>query len=325
MSETEELFDLSLFAESPTNDQRFTTYISEQHHQSELSPPPADYRPRVPAYIQEYLSDKPLPPLPQRRVCPGVSLPRGGDVDYESRCILSRIKRTVTPPSTRDNTLLQRRNPTSAPQLTLRVPSSNSRSRNPASAMVWMPDEQMWLIAGDVQPEPVRTQVAYPTPPTYTPRDYPRSEPLPRAQPQVTPTPPLTPLQSQLMSLYEPRDEERLSPLFQEAMNSVPMIDPTDLYPDPEPWSAPAARPRRSQTSPEHSMYNPSPVTPTGWNVPARSMSMGSRASQTRSNASSRSYHSARESLAEVLSQQLHSARHWQGLARRIARPSSAT
>jgi len=250
MSETGELFDLSLFAESPTNDQRFTTYIMEQHHHSEpvhLSP---EYRRPVPAYLTE----KPLPPLPPRRVCPGYSVPRGYEIDPESRCILQRIKRTVTPPTARDNTLLQRRNPTSAPQLTLTVPQSNSRNRIPASAMVWMPEEQMWLIAGEVRQEVAPSQTTYPTPPAYSPRDYPRSEPLPTIQPQIDLTPPLTPIQSQLMSLYEPRDEERLSPLFQEAMNSVPMMDPTDLYPPPlEPSSAPASRPRRSQTSPEHS------------------------------------------------------------------------
>lgn len=321
MSGTEELFDLSLFAESPTNDQRFTTYITDQHYQSEPAAPPAEYTRPQPAYH----TDKPLPPLPPRRVCPGYSVPRGYEIDPDSRCILQRIKRTVTPPSTRDNTLLQRRNPTSAPQLTLSVPSSNPRNRSPASAMVWMPEEQMWLIAGESQRESAPTQTAYPSPPTYSARDHPRSEPLPTVQPHGDLTPPLTPLQSQLMSLYEPRDEERLSPLFQEAMNSVPMMDLMDLSPSYlEPWSAPITRPRRSQTSPEHSMYHVSPQTPVEWNVPARSVSMGSRISQPRSNASSRSYHSARESFVEDLSQQLHSARRWQGLAKRIARPSSA-
>lgn len=315
------MFDLSLFAESPTNDQRFTTYVSEEQDQSEPPPLPVEYRRREPAYH----TNKPLPPLPSRRVCPGYSVPRGYEIDPDSRCILQRIKRTVTPPTTRDNTLLQRRNPHSAPQLTLSVPSSNSRNRAPASAMVWMPDEQMWLIAGEAQREATPTQTAYPSPPTYNSRDCPRSEPRPTVQPRVDLTPPLTPLQSQLMSLYEPRDEERLSPLFQEAMNSVPMMDAMDLFSPPlEPLSAPISRPRRSHTSPEDSSYGLSPQTPTDWHVPARSISMNSGLSQPRSNTSSRSYHSARESLAEDLTQHMHSARRWQGLARRIARPSSA-
>ena len=325
MSGNNELFDLSLFADSPTNDRRFTTHLSELHYHGEPSTRPVEQRPPVPAYIAEYLAEKPLPPLPHRRVCPGVSVPRNGDPDYESRCILSRIKRNVTPPNSRENTLLQRRNPTSAPQLTLTVPSSNTRNRSPASAMIWMPDEQMWLIADDVRAEPARSQTAYPSPPDYSYREYPRSEPLPVVRPHTSLTPPLTPLQSQLLSLYEPRDEERLSPLFQQAMNSVPMMDLSDLCShSPEPLSAPAARPRRSQTSPEHSMYNPSPMTPTGLNAPARSVSVGSRTTLSRSNTTNRSYHSARESVHEDLTVQMNSARRWQGLARRIARPSSA-
>ena len=179
------------------------------------------------------VATKPLPPLPRSRLCQQAA----SRCDDGSECILKRIKRTGTDSITSPGSLLQRRNLISTPQLTLSVPQQSPRpyrNANPAPEMVWMPDDQMWLIVGEAEPRTANVaQTAYPTPPAYTPRAFPSSEPASRVTSQWDLTPPQTPLQSQLQSLLQPRDEERLSPLFQEAMNSVPMTDDFDLPPPP--------------------------------------------------------------------------------------------
>ena len=324
MSGDEQLFDLSLFSASPTDDRHFAVHGQELY--DEPVRPLREYSRPLPGIF----ADKPLPPLPQRRVCPGVSVPRNWDVD--SPCILARIKRTVTPPTiTRDNnTLLQRRQPASIPQLTLSVPQSNPRSTNAASAMVWMPDEQMWLIENEAEPETFPDQTAYSSPPAYSPprtSSFNRSHSAPTSTvpPPFALTPPLTPVQTQLQSLIQPPEDERMSPLFQEAMNSIPMMDLMDLDSPPlDPNPSQNLRPERAQTTYQSSVRNLSPRAPDGSQFPSRSVSMSSVSSYARSDTSnSRSYHSARESLSEDLIQQANSARRWQGLARRIARHSS--
>ncbi|MCJ1274399.1 hypothetical protein MMC21_002195 [Puttea exsequens] len=307
MSVSEELVDLSLFSDSPTNDYRFTTYVPEAPYQDDPSRPPIqDWQ-----LVRQNLSDKPLPALPPRRVCPGVTVPRNCEIGADSQCILQRIKRNRTVPHSQANTLLQRRNPASHPQLTLSVPQTNPRSRSEASAMVWMEDEQMWLIAEEVERDVMQevqgsaggampSQTGYPSPPDYTPRASSSQAPAPSAVPTNNLTPPLTPLQSQLNSIYEPRDEERLSPLFQEAMNSIPMMDLSDNHPPPlEPRTFQSSRPKRTYTSAERPPPIPTSVFST---APSRSISLGSRISDFTSSSSrtnsSRGYHSARESVA---------------------------
>ena len=333
MSGDEQLYDLSLFSASPTDDRHFA--VPGRQLYDEIFRPPREYRRPLPVNV----ADKPLPPLPQRRLCPGVSVPRNCDVD--SPCILARLRRTVTPPATtrespttiRDNNLQQRRQPASIPQLTLSVPQSSPRNRNTAPAMVWMPDEQMWLFENDVQRETFQDQTAYPSPPAYSPPRYQasgrsRSVPTTAFATPFSLTPPLTPIQTQLQSLIQPPEDERMSPLFQEAINSVPMPDPMDMDPDPPPFNPSPPQdlgPQRAHTNHESSVRDLSPRAPDGWHFPARSVSMGNRSSYARSDTSdSRSFQSARESISEDLSQQENSARRWQGLARRIARPSSA-
>ena len=259
MSWNEGLVDLSLFAYSPTDDSHFNTSRPIQSHNvptvsRELTDRPLDpvrefYAPRSapltrspPPNPFNVSATKPLPRLPPRTLCGAVSIPR--ECDSEPTCILTKIKRKRTGDSPNDSTLPQRRNVAAPPQLTLSVPQMPNHRRG-ASEMVWMAEEQMWLVLDEGQQDPYPTQNQYPTPPTYSPpTSYQRPANYARSDPgssfvsrwATTPpnmTPPISPIQTQLRSLIETRDEERLSPLFQEAMNSVPMMDTLDPPPPP--------------------------------------------------------------------------------------------
>lgn len=336
MAVNEELFDLSLFAESPAYDRHFTVPdvpLPREQHRGES---PQQPRFRSHTVSNDYVN-KPLPPLPRRRVCSRsrISGSRGCEVD--SRCILKRIQRIGSDEQRagQARTLLRRRNPTSPPQLTLSVPQAHPWDRDPASAMVWMPDEQMWLTAGEVEREMNAHDYSSPpayTPPSYIPRAFTRSEPSPSIPPPFDHTPPMTPIQRQLHSLIQPpteRDEERLSPLFQEAMNSVPMMDLDDLFPDQLTLDTDLAierslseRSPRPQSAVERSFSDVSPELAACVSVPVRSVSAGSRISQARSDASdTRSFYTAK---SVNLSQPASLASRWAVLARRVARPEAA-
>ena len=331
MPDIVELVDLSLFAESPTRDHHFAVTYAPRQVRFDEAPSAQRYRSRT---IPADLTNKPLPPLPSRRLR-SRARPSASRV-CEPECILKRIQRIGSNDSTisQPSALLQRRNPLSPPALTLSVPSSRPLNRNPASAMVWMPDEQMWLITGEEQQEPsgrAAFQTAYPSPPAYTPRAAPRSEPLPDIPPPFDLTPPLTPVQYQLQSLIQPprrRDEERLSPLFQEAMNSVPMMDPEQFFPPSltidttvSTVNASTSHHLRPQTALERSVSDVSPQSTPRLSGPVRSASAGSRVSHSRSDSSeSRSYYST---ISADLTQPANSAKRWAGLAKRIARPES--
>ena len=350
MAGTEELVDLSLFATSPTFDHHFTPPVSGEQH---IAQPDAHSLRNFRRPLPRDYSSKPLPPLPRRRR-PTPRCPTPKRCDIESHCIINKLKRArshepaptqnvnllqrrnLTSPTPQagfsayqENTLLQRRNPTSsAPQLTLSAPQSNSRSLNAASAMVWMPDEQMWLITGEVQQdvisshEPVAAPPAYS--PNYTPRNFTRSEPSPTIRSSHDLTPPMTPIQAQLERLLEQQrheplpqppsvlpDEERFSPLFQEAMNSVPMVDPADLAPlylqsnttgkeRPQTANNPASRQQNS----------------IGLDPRTRSLSVGSHATHSRNvSSSTRSFHTAVEDLNSDAN---NSTWSWNGVSRNI-------
>lgn len=359
MAGTEELVDLSLFATSPTFDRQFAVpeLPGQQHNvQTDAYPPRNFSRPPPRDY-----SSKPLPPLPRRRICPTPRCPTPRRCDVESHCIINKIRRArsneqaptqdinllqrrnLTSPTPQlgfsayqENTLMQRRNPTSpAPQLTLSAPQSNTRSLSTASAMVWMPEEQMWLIAGEVQRDVISSHEPHAAPPAYTPahtpRNFTRSEPSPTIRSRHDLTPPMTPVQIQLERLLEQqrreplpqppsvlRDEERFSPLFQEAMNSVPMMDPAELSP-PCLFSEPAAkeRPRTANTPALR------PLNSTAVDLRSRSLSVDSQPGHSRNTSSStRSFHSAVEDWDNDADS---ATRSWTGLARKIARPASAT
>ena len=329
MSEEEPLVDLSLFSLSPADDRHFAVHDPDSND-GRSRQQREDGRP-----LQGNLTNKPWLRRPQRRLCPGASVARTWEED--SSCILARIRRTVTPPTInrdRDNTLLQRRNPSSVPRLTLSVPQASPRHMHTASALTWMPDEQMWLIETEVQRDVLPAQTAYPSPSAYSP---PRNPPLDRSRsvptlsvpPLFDLTPPLTPIQAQLQTLIQPPGEDRLSPLFQEAMNSVPMMDSMDPEQPSSDQSSPYdLRAQRARTTYESSPQSPSPRASEAWQTPARSRSasMTTRSSRVISDtSSSRSFHSARESISDDLTQPTLSARGWHGLARRIARTTSST
>ena len=284
MASHEELVDLSLFAESPTNDWRFASLEAPSHNtdldsivrssfppfrqdlQSEshasshvfrglFSPiqrSAASDRPslRHTSYERRYYdppdepvvrplprsySEKPLPPPPPKKLCK--PRPSRGRHEAQSRCILQRLKKTRSEDlrTDRRGSLQQRRNLQSAPQLTLTVPRQAQRSHRPANEMIWLPNEQMWLVMNQHE------QNLNLSPPQYS-RAPVRSQPSPSIYSYIDTPPPVTPdaaqsrnpfinedglspIQSQFRSLIV--DEERRSPLFQEATQTIQDIDST--------------------------------------------------------------------------------------------------
>ena len=284
MASHEELVDLSLFAESPTNDWRFASLEAPSHKtdldsvvSSSFSPIRQDLQPesyagshvspglfppiqrsaasdrpslRHTSYERRYYDPpdepvvrplprsyrlKPLPPLPPKKLCK----PRSsrGRHEAQSRCILQRLKKTRSEDFTTDRggSLQQRRNLQSAPQLTLTVPGPAQRSHRPANEMIWLPNEQMWLVVNQHE------QNLNLSPPQYSCPPF-RSQPSPSIYSYTETPPPLTPdaaqshnpfinedglspIQSQFRSLIV--DEERRSPLFQEATQTIQDIDST--------------------------------------------------------------------------------------------------
>lgn len=228
------LVDLSLFATSPTNDRHFAP--------SNNSPSEGIYR-QVPCYrsqrelnhsLPRSFAMKPLPPLPPRGLCKRREMRRH---DANSRCILMRLKRAAVDDRQRSEalTLQQRRNVTATPQLTLSVPPRSGREEsNPRPSMIWMPEEQMWLTQDrdnqdrDNQDRDNQNNGpcfwAYPPPPPYSGHHYSRSEPSPDSDHHFDLSP-RSPVRNQFLSLMESSGQERLSSLFQEAVQTVPMMD----------------------------------------------------------------------------------------------------
>jgi len=400
MATQDELVDLSLFAESPTRDWRFTaldvpSYYSDfdptadntfptssqnlqsqRHIRSNL---PTDFyhpthgcvevdHPPQPhdTYQRRYYDPpdqpvvrplprsytlKPLPALPPRKLCKSrLSKARG---EVQTRCILQRLKKTKSADLTADRSgsLQLRRNFQSAPQLTLNVPSAQNNRRR-APEMVWLPDEQMWLVTDqherDRTPSPLQQSA-----PLYRPQPSPSIYSYPDTTPPLTPDVPqtrnpfidaegLSPIQSQFRSLIF--DEERRSPLFQEAMSTISDIDSTieaimnqgseDEWPiyDPAMYQSPIEEP----ASPE------SPDTPDSyyddiereWNSAVSVASGADRSGLWHSrDTSDQSYHSAVSSIEEFTRGDddpadfyLGHAPVWAGIAKSISRrPSTGT
>ena len=269
------MVDLSLFAVSPTDDRRFTVATT-------VTPPPTISRARTLSPTQsfrerscytehrentralpEYLATKPLPPLPSRRVCPGGPAVRRSDPN--SRCILMRMKRSKTDEQVREqardrnHTIQQRRNFTTTPQLTLTLPPSpsNPQQRAPASALVWMPREQVWLVPEEAYASDYEDTSYFSS--SYPPQGhrrpaYTRSEPSPRQDNHFDLEPPVPPIREQFLRLMQPPQNERLSPLFQEAVQGVPLPEQSSATPtespnpaSPDPVSPETARDRSSR------------------------------------------------------------------------------
>lgn len=248
MAESDGLVDLSLFATSPTDDSLF---VIDDHS---ISLPRERGRPqfsvsRQPGYpLPRSYTMKPLPPLPPRKLCKR----RGSSKrpDFSSRCILTRMRRSRVDDQIYGQgcSLQQRRNASTpdTPRLTLTMPQP---SREPptrgASAMIWMPDEQMWLIADELPRGTClsnSTDVSAYTENTiqFSRPNYPRSEPSPGPYTYYDLTPPESPespvisqFRSLLVEPREPRDDEMLSPMFQEAIQTVPMSENQSLSSKP--------------------------------------------------------------------------------------------
>jgi len=396
MAIQDELVDLSLFAESPTSDWRFTA-LSVPPDYSDFNPttnnsfPPSrqnlqsqrqtgsnlptefylpphwnakiDHPPQPHDTYQRRYYDppeqpvvrplprsytlKPLPALPPRKLCR--SRPSKARSEVQSRCILQRLKKTKSADLTTDRrgSLQQRRCLQSAPQLTLNVPSAQNNCRR-APEMVWLPDEQMWLFMDQHERDRTPLPSQYSAPPCRF-QTSPSIYSYPDTTPPLTPDIPqprnpfvdddgLSPIQSQFRSLII--DEERRSPLFQQATSTVPDIDSTieaimnqeseDDWPvyDPAMYESPVEEP----ASPE------SPDTPDSyfddiereWNsavsVASGNEAFGSRHSR---DTSDQSYHSAFSAIEESTSDEdpvddyLGHTPVWAGIAKSISRPTS--
>ncbi|KAI4147240.1 MAG: hypothetical protein LQ341_001837 [Variospora aurantia] len=311
----EGLVDLSLFATFPTDDRHF-------HHveAAPADPAPADRifraRPGGHASIQyshplpRYYTMKPLPPLPSRRLCRRRGISRGPD--FTSRCILTRMKRRRADDDAfmQGATIQQRRSgpATATPQLTLTLPPTSASQPNTStsSAMIWMPDEQMWLIAEEITgrddhaPNNFDLSAYDENALSYYQRpDYPRSEPSPGPYTYYDLTPPESPVMLQFRSLLvEPRDDERLSPLSQEATQTIPMSDSASIY-------------TRSLDELEYELEHEQEEE--------RQQSCSSEPSKHQS------FHSAIEFLAGGPTRPYYRDRSgWSQQARKVARPSSA-
>lgn len=240
------LVDLSLFATSPADDHRFTTsYV----------PPTINVQYEAPCYRaqselnQRYGGDamKPLPPLPHRKICE--RRPGARRFDPNSRCILTRIRRVRTHEQLGNQSpSLQQRRAAATPQLTLSLPQTSREGGqrgyggNVQSTMVWLPDEQMWLVQDEVGQNNRRYPWQYSSQPVH---QYTRSEPSPERSAQFDWTPmeptrdpysnlddPPDEIRDQFLRLIGPPRDDRLSPLFQEAIQAVPpMTDPSPSTP----------------------------------------------------------------------------------------------
>lgn len=189
---------------------------------------------------------KSLPPLPRRKLCR--RRPQTRRSEPASHCILERLKRAKThdPCGKQRPTLQQRRNNTTTPMLTLSLPASSHegrgirRERVPRPTMVWMPDVQMWLIQDRTHLNSDTHVHSYMPPPNHAGYRYTRSEPSPEPS-ALFDLPPLSPvhhqsveheelpdeIRNQFLRLMRPDEDERLSSLFQEAIQSVPPMTDT--------------------------------------------------------------------------------------------------
>lgn len=244
---SEDLVDLSLFSYSPTSDHYLSLRAANSHNRdisSTDSPSRGTHRSRgqrdaaaqtSPRPTRRQAVHKPLPRPPPRVICGSFSVPR--ERDLGTSCLFNRVKRKRKDMSSGPSNarLPQRRNVATPPRLLLT--SSQLNSRNESSELVWMPEEQMWLVVGEGERESGTTSA------------FPREQVIQwqasalaraRSEPAVTnrhsrsliPLPLPTQVRAQHYE-EEERDEERLSPLFHEAMNSVPMEDTYEPPPPP--------------------------------------------------------------------------------------------
>lgn len=257
MSGTEALVDLSLFQTSPTDDRHFALSNGPPTEQIDREVPRNRSQREGSCPLPRSFAMKPLPPLPQRRMCR--RRPARGRHDVNSRCILMRIKRIKLDGSTGNAspTIQQRRNANTTPPLTLSVPPPRPREERPERperterperaeraarpTIIWMPEEQMWLVQDEDDRNPPPYDWNHTFPSSQPVHRYTRSEPSPdsNAHFNLSPLSPFSPVRSQFLRLMEssshhgPSDRERLNPLFQEAVQMVPLTDISPWSPRP--------------------------------------------------------------------------------------------
>lgn len=240
------MVDLSLFATSPADDRHFAVLNETPpeciyHSPRELSCPPS-----------RRAALKPLSAVPMGRLCKRRAI--RGRHDANSRCILERIKRmrVVDHAGVTSPTIQQRRSAATTPLLTLslqppRLDASATPQvtlsgplevtpdgRHSGPSMVWMPDEQMWLIRTEREQDINRYFWGLHSPSNQPGHRYTRSEPSPDSNTNFDLSP-LSPVRSQFLSLVDTSDQGRLTPLYQEAVQTVPL---TDISPATMPASA---------------------------------------------------------------------------------------
>ena len=268
---SDDLVDLSLFSYSPTSDH----YLSLRAATHSVHNPPNinaigddTYHPRdretnaarpFHGPPNRPAARKPLPRPPPRVICGPFAIPR--ECDIGAGCLLNRVKRKRkdVSPGPSNTRLPQRRNIVAPPQLLLSA--SPQHSHDQSSELVWMPEEQMWLVVGEGNRErnvaPSNLRRPHQQPSFIVPRA--RSEPIEAERHQETLTPPPSSSRARRQRPIEERDEERLSPLFHEAMNSVPMEDTFEAPPPPSYEGLMRARssPNLPLSAPPPRVYSP--------------------------------------------------------------------
>ena len=232
---SEGLVDLSLFSYSPTDDRHFTvTEWSDTagglDHTSiqpdEPSQPTREfYAPRPVSHsVDERLQSRaPSRPLPSA-ICGRIIIPDGHRHGGTQLSNGTKRKRTAEWLDKSDINISRRRNVATPPQLLLSSPTPSRNNEGPTSELVWMPEEQMWLVVGEGERSHEGTSFSRDTSQRHTSTpNRTRSAPTTRTPSHFNETPPLSPVQWQLRSLIAPKDEERLTPLFQDAINSIPI------------------------------------------------------------------------------------------------------
>ena len=238
------------------------------HYESVWQPSRPRYTATFPQY-SEPNGNKPLPALPKKWFCERKFENRREQDIYASKCILARMKRlrieyqnqhlSQTPPLHRaqstpvvptmtshatqtsshghEPTLRERRHVDGSSQLSLAVPPPRSTRQRPqggrpALPMIWLPDEEMWLIAAidDDQDNgynafPSMDNVPFNDDYIQNPRSA-RSEPSPD-----TDDPDLSPVRSQFRMLMERRPlvDARYSPPLQEAIHGMGIYNDEDV------------------------------------------------------------------------------------------------
>lgn len=275
-----ELVDLSLFDESPTREHQFILPTVPRRTAPEL---PWTQLPRVEGTpIRRVPANKPLPPLPEAE---GRSRPRKCRTtcdDGTDRCILTRLKRCRT--DGHCYPLQPRHQLDHASDVNLTVLAPRAR---PASPMVWLENEEMWLVMNHA-----------PTEPYYIPPFRSRSIQSPR--PTYYPPGSRSPIPDMQRSRSLP-DQERLSPMFAEAMQTVPFED-FESGADVEPPDSPPPLYQMARDSEYEISWRESFHSATG-GVSPMTAEPGS---------------GAVDSVWEGV------ARHWACVAGRVARPASA-